>query len=313
MNAQIGVANREARDWLESSTGFSFPSSVASGQPIIKLTEDDRVKSLCDDCNVLDYNEYVACRRGRKISLYLRDGVVCFDTYESEISVTPIIDTGLRFPQMALEAALSRAFLLRNSLAMHALVLDYQGFGVLALGVSGAGKTTLALAGLAAGAKVVSDDRVLLQQAEEKLVARSMRPFLQIRPDTLRRFPSGLLPTALDGMQAGSGGVVRLARRHSPETFVSSASIQAIVLLSAVSRGKTVQAAPADHAQVLSAIIGGSSPFLFSESADPFSRSVLTFIASAMMGIRSLRVVVGTSLLDDPVREFNSLMAHLAV
>ena len=63
-----------------------------------------------------------------------------------------------------------------DSIPLHGSVVDWSGLGVLLLGASGAGKSSLALRLMALGADLVSDDRVLLRRCAEHLVAEAPQP-----------------------------------------------------------------------------------------------------------------------------------------
>ena len=61
-----------------------------------------------------------------------------------------------------------------HEITLHATCVDYQGKGVLILGASGSGKSALALALMAFGARLVADDRTMVTQSGE-LIATAPR------------------------------------------------------------------------------------------------------------------------------------------
>ena len=67
---------------------------------------------------------------------------------------------------------------------VHATCVALQGRGVLIIGVSGSGKSGLALALMALGAKLVADDQVVLARSETQIQARaptSIRGLIEAR------------------------------------------------------------------------------------------------------------------------------------
>jgi hypothetical protein len=69
-------------------------------------------------------------------------------------------------------------------LALHGACIGRDGRGVLALGDSGAGKTTLALHALLAGYEVLAEDAVFVEPA--RLLATAVSNFVHVRPASLR-------------------------------------------------------------------------------------------------------------------------------
>ncbi|WP_170387264.1 HPr kinase/phosphorylase [Ruegeria atlantica] len=59
----------------------------------------------------------------------------------------------------------------QDSAILHATCVAVEGQGALIVGRSGAGKSALALRMMSLGAKLVADDRVSLQRADDKVVA----------------------------------------------------------------------------------------------------------------------------------------------
>jgi HPr kinase/phosphorylase len=76
---------------------------------------------------------------------------------------------------------------------LHASCVSVEGRGLLVLGPSGSGKSALALAMIARGAILVSDDRTQVTQAEGRLVARcpspEIRGLIEARGTGLLRAP----------------------------------------------------------------------------------------------------------------------------
>ena len=78
----------------------------------------------------------------------------------------------------------------RERLLLHAAALEFAGRGVIIAGVKGAGKTTLLISLLRhAGARYVSNDRVLVDTVREPPLVRGMPTIISIRAGTLDMFP----------------------------------------------------------------------------------------------------------------------------
>jgi hypothetical protein len=81
--------------------------------------------------------------------------------------------------------------------ALHAACVGVARAGALLLGASGAGKTTLALASLAAGLDFLAEDSVLVRP--RTLQATGVANFLHARPDSLRLLADAALARTLRG------------------------------------------------------------------------------------------------------------------
>lgn len=101
---------------------------------------------------------------------------------------------------------------------IHASVVAVEGRGLLILGPSGAGKSSLALALMAQGARLVADDRVLLDASEGQLIAACPAPLLgriEARGvGILAAPPAGPVPLA-QVVDLGRGEAMRLPPRRS--------------------------------------------------------------------------------------------------
>lgn len=68
---------------------------------------------------------------------------------------------------------------------LHASCVDLDGRGVLITGAAGRGKSTLALALITQGARLVADDQVVVRRPAEEGASQPMTPPLATRPETL--------------------------------------------------------------------------------------------------------------------------------
>jgi hypothetical protein len=74
--------------------------------------------------------------------------------------------------------------MLRGKTCLHGSVIALADRALAILGASGAGKSTLALACIRRGARLVSDDLVLLEEVPAGFAARCGSPALRLRPQT---------------------------------------------------------------------------------------------------------------------------------
>jgi hypothetical protein len=104
----------------------------------------------------------------------------------------------LRAPAMRVirELAVARTLARSDRMQLHAAALETDGLGLLLAGPKGAGKTTL-LGYLAAstGARVLANDRVLLDRTRGGVEVRGVPTIVSIRPDSRR-----LLPCSFDAI-----------------------------------------------------------------------------------------------------------------
>ena len=110
------------------------------------------------------------------------DGTVSlFTGRPAQVRVAPT-DEEPEFPMpKCLMVAIAHQWARLGRMTLHAAAIEYQGTGLLALGRSGAGKTTLSLAAIAAGGRIVSDDWVMLREENGALLCTSLRDRLLVR------------------------------------------------------------------------------------------------------------------------------------
>ena len=88
----------------------------------------------------------------------------------------------------------------KSSLNLHASAVSLDGKGILIIGVSGSGKSKLALALINSGAILVSDDQVILNNHENEIILSAPKAiiaiFEPIGQSTLTRFSKALFSAA---------------------------------------------------------------------------------------------------------------------
>lgn len=203
--------------WL-AGRGFSVVPDKADGPKIIfRILSDD---DLTEDLQALPPGQAIACGD----VLYCRDGYV-------EPGETIVAWTASSSPCSAtFELAAAIAFARQGAAVLHCCAFAINGRGVLAVGPSGVGKSTLALAAIQAGGRVVSDDLALVFMHENKPNARWLRSDLSFRLDTIEKTNAlGLKHSpgrSLNGEQRRN-----VCRAHHPEVFRDNLNIDQIWLL----------------------------------------------------------------------------------
>jgi len=196
---------------------------------------------------------------------------------------------------------------------VHGAAFEFEGHGVLALGDRGAGKSVLTMAALAAGAKVVSDDWVMVGTAADGTVrAERLREFLMLRHglvhDRLLSLP-GLKPVQLRNRPKS---VVRM--HDQPDSlqscFARVCRVDRLWLLQRPRAGRTgsSKCSPAQPAGALSAIIRATMPILFSSRFALEAAALRKSTEVVLSGKRPFSICTGPDLLDNPSKVIASLL-----
>lgn len=119
-----------------------------------------------------------------------RDGEIAVDPAAGESTAT--------LPDWIVTVGLGCALHLSGRPVLHASVVSIDGRGVAFLGGPGAGKSTVATACLAAGARLVTDDVCVLDR-QNTVTVQSGPPSVKLDPDTLER-----ITQSMDGAMPGA-------------------------------------------------------------------------------------------------------------
>lgn len=252
----------------------------------------------------------VWCLRDGQVAQYCRDGVVRYRENEpgTEILLSPDFPPGLGG---ALGLGLVRGFSIAGHLILHAAAVRYRGLTVLALGPSGAGKTTLCAAAIRAGGQVVSDDLILLAEhaPADEIRALWLHPFradMLLREGGHRTLPDALA-ASLQPERRLTGRKLRLHRSAAPDMFVARAPLSCIAVLGHGPRQARSQVRPLDQAE---ALVGVLSALLYRLS--PIARAPLMRAARRLASsYPAVRLDVGSRLLASPVDELDRIHAAL--
>lgn len=283
-------SNTARRDWkqpLEITAGLDGAAGAANGEPYEKDLPD-----------------------GRAI---LQSGAPGSVRIESHHRLA-----GDMLQPQSLYLLLAQQWARAGLMLVHGAAFELDGVGVLALGDKGAGKSVLTAAALAAGARVVSDDWVMVGlDRNGRLVAERLREFLMLRhgqacdrlmaalPD-LRAAPLAKRPKTVFHV----GDQPESVRRQ----FITACSVDRIWLLKRPSSGRfqTSARTPASPVQALSALIQATMPLLFSRRFAHESAELRKTTDAAFTGDRSgnrlSTVRTGPDLLDHPEKALAELL-----
>jgi hypothetical protein len=210
-----------------------------------------------------------------------------------------------------LETALIHALAVGGFVVNHAAALEVGGEGLLVVGASRAGKSTLCAAALATGGTVVSDDSVILGLADDGVpAAGALRRNLWLRDGSVE-----LLPEALRGQlwETESFGEQRwgLERAAFPDFFRTRVRPKAIILLRRDLRVRGFALRRVNSADGLAGLILASSP-LFLSGRYPVERErCLPALLALVNGAPCFEVRMGRVMVDDPVATIGRLVEEI--
>lgn len=193
----------------------------------------------------------------------------------------------------------------------HAAVVEYRGLGFLLTGASGFGKSTAALSALAAGARVVSDDEVLIWIDGDRPVATRVRPWLMARSTTHAAFGGRF--GELGFRSNPSGEEHRAWIPSDDDRFPGSVPLACWASLEAVAESqrppRCIVAAPG--ANPLAELMVASAPLFLTPPFDQERKAMLQ--AASVLARRAQRfsLTTGHDLIDSPVAAWEWLFERV--
>ncbi|MCP5060198.1 MAG: hypothetical protein GY937_26155 [bacterium] len=187
---------------------------------------------------------------------------------------------------------------------LHANCLFHDGRGFLLVGPSGAGKTTLSIALLRQGWRLVADDTLVLRRTGAAVDALALRGGLSCTPQTAAIFPE--LASAVEEGPALAGGK-RLA--DVDELFPGVTVRQcrpSVILFARISRRSATELQPIDAADAMVSLLEQSPGVLSGRS---MAEQHLTVLRQLVSQARRLRCELGSDVLDAPDAAPRALMA----
>lgn len=205
-----------------------------------------------------------------------------------------------------LGAALTHAMALVGCLPLHGMAAEIDGISVLALGDSMAGKSTLALAILHVGGRIVSDDFLLARFKAGQLMISALRQDLYIREGSF-----GLIPNALRPLFTSDGAGpsrIMLGRSLAPHVFIEEVSPQVIWFLDNARRPPKLQVEKLSQAEALSSLLRGGSSLFISNRYGSERVALLPRLIQAVQSSRFFSVRFGSDLLRSPAGMVRELL-----
>jgi hypothetical protein len=180
----------------------------------------------------------------------------------------------------------------RHHYGLHASGVGRDGTGLLVVGPSGRGKTTLALSLLSTGWGFLGDDVVALHQVDGTVEARAVRRSMSCTPTTLARFGLEGAKQGDDEKQLYDVGVT------SPAQVVDRLLPQLVVFPQVIDR-------PFSKLELLpqSAVIAGLGSSMAGIMTDPvWAERQLGVVASLAGQSAGYRMLAGRDVFEDPPR-----------
>lgn len=205
-------------------------------------------------------------------------------------------------------AGLTQAMALAGRVPLHGMAGKIDGAGVLAVGETMAGKSTVALALLHAGGRVVSDDFLLVGRRNGRPELRALRRDLFVREGSFAVIPDELRERF---SAAGAGPGRRVLRRDdAPERFTEVAAPEVVWFLDGMGGASPVETRAIDQAAALAAMIAATSPLFVSGRYREERARVLPALAAIVESARCFSVRLGAALLRSPALVVRELLAR---
>ena len=128
-----------------------------------------------------------------------------------------------------MQTLVARASATVGGAVVHSGLIERNGRGLLLVGGSGSGKSSLAAFALLAGARFVSDDMVMIARDGARFAGRAFRAYSLLRPATLDALPESLASLTVK-VTAEEGTKHLLRRERLGERAVERAPIDALLL-----------------------------------------------------------------------------------
>jgi hypothetical protein len=190
---------------------------------------------------------------------------------------------------------------------LHSCSYEVGDTRVLGLGESFSGKTTVAVAAMRAGGRVVSDDAVLVVPEGGRFGVLPVRSYGWLRGRTREIVPGELRDRMIENEEDGQPRWV-LNRKDGGEAFVERAVPDVIWVQSIDRRLKLSRIEPIDQGQVFAALIRASSPLFLSRHCPEIRDRLIPVFRSLCAQCRGYRVRLGRQLLEEPAREITRLV-----
>jgi len=176
------------------------------------------------------------------------------------------------------------------------------GRGVLAIGPSGTGKSTLSVAAALAGARVVTDDFVqlgFLGSQDDRPVAAWLRRDMYVEELDLPLGQRPFQPGPEDGMQR-FGSKLRVRRAGNPDLFIDQTTVSEVWVLRRSVPTINTEIRPATKSAAFAALLQASLPLISVFERGELSREILGILRRTADGVACREVHLGEDLMREP-------------
>lgn len=251
----------------------------------------------------------IAGRNGDALANHAGVGWISPGGRTARIATDPACDDLFEFNEL-IGAAVTHAMALAGRVPLHGMAAEIDGVGVLALGPSMAGKSTLALALFHAGGRVVSDDFLLVAPKPDGAEVRALRRDLYVREGSF-----GLIPAELrDRFSTEGAGPGRrvLRQNETPERFAAAVTPGVVWCLDGVGGAAPVETGEISQAAALAAMIAASSPLFVSGQYRAERSRIMPALIALVESARCFHVRLGSGLLESPGIVVRELLVRTA-
>jgi hypothetical protein len=209
----------------------------------------------------------------------------------------------------AVDLCVTHGLVLRGGVVVHGAAFEIDGRGIMVLGDSGSGKSTVVAAALCRDARVVSDDLLLLgHRSTGEIGAESLRRELFFRTPGVSVVPQdlakGLVPVTDSGEDRW-----RLTPEVEPARFMKSVIPQRLWLVAVDRRLRESRLASVDQAEALAWLVRGLSGVLLSEGFDRERIPILDLLAALVASCPAVKLRLGHDLLASPEQTVDRFLA----
>lgn len=208
--------------------------------------------------------------------------------------------------RMAMFGALAR----QGFAVLHAAAFEVGGRGVLVLGDSGTGKSTLAALALLLGGRIVSDDSVLVgARPGGGVLVAALRADVVLREAGERLLPAKLRPHLAMGR---FDGIPRrfLPRGAVPQVFIDHCTPEMILLPRVDRRRRSSAVRRVSAAEGLAALMAATSPLFLAPELPRFRALLLPSLVALASQAAVYRVALGQDMVSSTDEGLNALLTE---
>lgn len=226
-------------------------------------------------------------------------------------TVGPIIDGAAVSEDFhrAIDLCIAHALAVRGAVAVHGAAFEFGDRGVLVVGSGGSGKSTVTAGALCCGARVVSDDLLLVaRRPSGKIGVGALRRELLFRTPGVSIVPQRLAEKLVPIDDQGEARW-RLNPDAEPSSFAESMTPESLWLVSVDRRLRQSSVAAVDQAEALAWLVRGLSGLFLSSGFDRERGPILDLLAGLVAPCPAAKVRLGRDLLADTEGTMDRILA----